>query len=64
VILNGVNDSVIQSEVAADGFEAELPRVIRLDTFIGYNGSGEIKDTLIAALRKQRTIAGIFNESQ
>jgi hypothetical protein len=51
-------------KVAADGFEAVPPRVVRFDTFVDHNRSDKIEDTLVTALRKQRPIVGIFNEMQ
>jgi hypothetical protein len=64
VALNGINDSWIKSKVAADRLQAVSPCVVGLDTFVGYDRPNKIKNALVAALRKQRALIRVLDETQ
>ena len=64
VTLYGVNDSWIEPKVAGDRLESVPPCVVRLNALIGHDRPDKIQNPLVAAFRKQRTIARVCNKTQ
>ena len=62
--LYGVNDSWIEPKVAGDRLESVPPCVVRLNALIGHDRPDKIQNPLVAAFRKQRTIARVCNKTQ